>query len=140
MKPYEKLKQLRVSKNITTYELSELTGIPQSTISKMENGKRKIEAESLQKLADALSVSVNEFFDEEDNKSIKEKTDKSIKKDLPVIPEEFTNPDEARTYVDKHQIFGSNGFDSDKLDDKEILEFANELLKQMELISFKFKK
>lgn len=90
MKPYEKLKQLRVSKNITTYELSELTGIPQSTISKMENGKRKIEAESLQKLADALGVSVNEFFDEEDNESIKEKTDKSIKKDLPVIPEEFT--------------------------------------------------
>lgn len=33
----------------------------------MENGKRKIETESLQKLAVALGVSVNEFFVEEDN-------------------------------------------------------------------------
>ncbi|MBU5269437.1 helix-turn-helix domain-containing protein [Clostridium cochlearium] len=139
MEPYEKLKKIRISKCMTTYELSELTGIPQSSISKMENGKRKIETDSLKKLANALNVSVNEFFDE-DIETTKEKTDKSIKNDLPVIPKEFTNPDEARAYVDKHQIFGANGFDSDKLSDDEILEFANELLKQMELISFKYKK
>ncbi|NOH14833.1 helix-turn-helix domain-containing protein [Clostridium cochlearium] len=139
MEPYEKLKKIRISKCMTTYELSELTGIPQSSISKMENGKRKIETDSLKKLANALNVSVNEFFDE-DIETTKEKTDKSIKNDLPVIPKEFTNPDEARAYVDKHRIFGANGFDSDKLSDDEILEFANELLKQMELISFKYKK
>ncbi|ABK60853.1 helix-turn-helix domain-containing protein [Clostridium novyi] len=78
MKPYEKLKQLRISRNITTYELSELTGIPQSTISKMENGKRKIEAESLQKLADALNISVNEFFDS----SFKDSTSESFDEDI----------------------------------------------------------
>ncbi|MBW5456571.1 MAG: helix-turn-helix transcriptional regulator [Clostridium botulinum] len=87
MKPYEKLKQIRTNKNITTYELSELTGIPQSTISKMENGKRKIETESLQKLAVALGVSVNEFFDEEDHSSeenikLNKKDEKDIKKAL----------------------------------------------------------
>ena len=43
MKPYEKLKEVRISQNKTTYELSELTGIPQSTISKIENGKRKLD-------------------------------------------------------------------------------------------------
>lgn len=87
MKPYEKLKQIRTNKNITTYELSELTGIPQSTISKMENGKRKIETESLQKLAVALGASVNEFFDEEDHSSeenikLNKKDEKDIKKAL----------------------------------------------------------
>lgn len=87
MKPYEKLKQIRTNKNITTYKLSELTGIPQSTISKMENGKRKIETESLQKLADALGVSINEFFDEgdtssEDNIKLTQKDKKDIKKAL----------------------------------------------------------
>ncbi|GEM_PF-813796 len=74
------------------------------------------------------------------NTTQKEDDVKSIEKDLPIIPEEFTNADEARAYVDKHQIFGSSGFDADNLSDDEILEFANELLRQMEMISYKYKK
>ncbi|KGO14380.1 helix-turn-helix domain-containing protein [Clostridium botulinum] len=62
MRPYEKSKEIRINKNIPTYELSELTGIPQSTISKIENSKRKIETESLQKLANTLHVSINDFL------------------------------------------------------------------------------
>lgn len=65
MKPYEKLKSIRIKKGLTTYQLSELTGIPQSTISKMENGKRKIEADSIQLLAKALNVPTSAFFDSE---------------------------------------------------------------------------
>ncbi|NFK78567.1 helix-turn-helix transcriptional regulator [Clostridium botulinum] len=42
MKPHEKSKEIRINKNITTYELSELIGTPQPTISKVENSKRKI--------------------------------------------------------------------------------------------------
>lgn len=137
MKPYEKLKQLRLSRNITTYELSELTGIPQSTISKMENGKRKIEAESLQKLADALSVSVNDFFDEENAK--REKT--NIIKESNTMPEEFKTPQEAMQFILKQPaIFGFGGFDINKMSDEEILDFANELLRQLKLISYKYKK
>ncbi|MDU2108605.1 helix-turn-helix transcriptional regulator [Clostridium sp.] len=64
MKPYEKLKSIRIEKGLTTYELSELTGIPQSTISKMENGKRKIETDSIQALAKAFNVPISDFFDE----------------------------------------------------------------------------
>lgn len=58
MKPYEKLKSIRIEKGLTTYELSELTGIPQSTISKMENGKRKIETDSIQALAYAFIITI----------------------------------------------------------------------------------
>ena len=64
MKPYEKLKSIRIKKGITTYELSELTGIPQSTISKMENGKRKIEVEELEILAKYLNVQISVFFND----------------------------------------------------------------------------
>ncbi|MEG1313145.1 helix-turn-helix domain-containing protein [Clostridium sp.] len=74
MKPYERLKQLRISKGITTYELSELTGIPQSTISKMENGKRKIETDSLELLSKALNINVNEFFNDSHNNEFDEET------------------------------------------------------------------
>lgn len=68
MEPYEKLKSIRVAKGLTTYELAELTGIPQSTISKMENGKRKIETNSLQLLAKALNVPISTFFDYDEKK------------------------------------------------------------------------
>lgn len=129
------------NKGWSRYKLCKEANLAQSTLSDILSGKAKNpNTKTLQKIADTLGVSVNEFFDGENIETPKEKTDKSIKKDLPVIPEEFTNPDEARAYVDKHQIFGANGFDSDKLSDDEILEFANELLKQMELISFKYKK
>ncbi|WP_282804543.1 helix-turn-helix domain-containing protein [Clostridium tetani] len=129
------------NKGWSRYKLCKEANLAQSTLSDILSGKAKNpNTKTLQKIADTLGVSVNEFFDGENIETQKEKTDKSIKEDLPVIPEEFTNPDEARAYVDKHQIFGANGFDSDKLSDDEILEFANELLKQMELISFKYKK
>lgn len=136
-----KLVKALENKKWSAYKLWKVSGVSQSVISDIINGKVKNPTvKTLSKIADALGVSVNEFFDGENIETTKEKTDKSIKEDLPVIPEEFTKPDEARAYVDKHQIFGANGFDSDKLSDDEILEFANELLKQMELISFKYKK
>lgn len=61
------IKKLRLDKGMTTYELADLTGIPQSTISKMENGKRKIETDSLQLLAKALKVPISTFFDDNNN-------------------------------------------------------------------------
>lgn len=64
MKPYEKLKAIRIEKELTTYDLSKLTGIPQSTISKMENGKRKIEVEELEILAKYLGVQISDFFND----------------------------------------------------------------------------
>lgn len=134
MKPYEKLKSIRKEKGLTTYELSELTGIPQSTISKMENGKRKIETESIQILAKAFNVPVSYFFDEEEEKS----EEKTIEKDFPIVPEHFTNPDEARAYVTKHQIFGYGGFNPYIMSDEDILNFANEMIEQAELLGYKY--
>ena len=136
----DKILLLLDDKGWSKYKLAKKAGIPQSSLHDILSGKIKNPtAERLKAVADALGVSVDDFFDDEvqiENK----KTDKSIEENLPVIPKKFTNPNEARVYVYKHQIFGANGFNSDKLSDDEILEFANELLKQMELISFKFKK
>ncbi|HLS53761.1 MAG TPA: hypothetical protein VK031_07295, partial [Tissierellaceae bacterium] len=64
----------------------------------------------------------------------------TVPNDDNLFPEEFTDPKEARAYVNKHQIFGSGGFDADKLDDEEILEFANALLEQMKMVSYKYRK
>ena len=37
-------------------------------------------------------------------------------------------------------IMGYGGFDVEKLSDEELIDFANELLNQMKLISYKYKK
>lgn len=57
-----------------------------------------------------------------------------------IIPNEFTIPEDARSYIKMHAIFGSGGFDVNKMSDEQVLEFANEMLKQVELIGFKYKK
>ena len=139
----DKIKLLRKTRNMTLKELAEKIGVHFGSLSNIEKGTRNPSLDMLDKIAEALEISVNEFFDGEnvdENKVVKENNDSSIEKDLPIVPEEFTNANEARAYVDKHQIFGSSGFDADNLSDDEILEFANELLRQMEMISYKYKK
>lgn len=136
----DNLEKLMIKKGWTKYRLAKEANLGQSTVHEIISGKKKTPTSTtLSKLANALDVSVDDFFDNTTTHK-EEKIDNSIKEDLPIIPKKFTNPAEAREYVNKHQIFGSNGFDSNKLDDNEILDFANELLKQMELISFKYKK
>ena len=88
MEPYEKLKHFRIEKGLTTYELSELTNIPQSTISKMENNKRKLDADSLAKLATALEIPIGVFFDDSttvtnDDIKLGDKKSKNMKEEFP---------------------------------------------------------
>lgn len=84
----DNIKKLRIKQKISAKQLSELTGLTQAYLSMLENNKRKNpSAETLQKIADALGVSVNEFFDErdtssEDNIKLTQKDKKDIKKAL----------------------------------------------------------
>lgn len=52
----KKVKDLRESKNFTTIELAEKSGVAQSTISQIENGKRNPSSHTLSKLAEALGT------------------------------------------------------------------------------------
>ncbi len=131
MKPYEKIKLLRIEKGLTTYELSELTGIPQSTISKMENGKRKIETDSIQLLAKALDVPVSSFFDE----STKEKKER----DYSLTIKEQENIDlEAQKILDELSISFSKN--KDMLTDEDYFAIENALKITLESIKIKNKK
>ncbi|GEM_PF-2462699 len=65
MTSQEKLKSLRKERKLTTYELGQLCGMPQSTVSKLENGKRRLDLKALTKLAKALNVNVNELLEDE---------------------------------------------------------------------------
>lgn len=42
--------------------------------------------------------------------------------------------------LEQPAIMGYGGFDTDKMSNEEIIEFANELLRQLKILSYKYKK
>lgn len=136
----DNIKKIRESKSIGVNELARIANVNASYISAIErNEKNNPSIKILNKIASALGVSMDDFFKEV---QAIETVISNAKKTVPlgIVPKEFINANEARAYVNMHQIFGAHGFNSNKLDDNEILEFANELLNQMEMVSFKYKK
>lgn len=57
-----RVKQLRKMRNMTTKELSNLCGVSQSTISKLENGNRIPDIPIIEKICDALNITLLDFF------------------------------------------------------------------------------
>ena len=66
------LKAIRTARGITISQLSSMTGVSRSTITDIENDKgRKPNTVTLEKFAEALNVSVDDFFKEEAADAIK---------------------------------------------------------------------
>ena len=128
----KKLKEIRKIKGMSLTKLSKLTGLSRTTITEIENvtNDRSPKTSTLDKLAEALEVSVEEFF----------KEDGSAVKGVVVVPSEFTDSNEARKYISMHQIFAAEGFNLYKMSDEDVLDFANALLEQMKMVSYKYKK
>lgn len=137
----DRLKELRKDYSITQQELADKIGIVRTAIANYETGRTIPDSDTLTLLAKIFNTTtdyllgISNIRNPYQNKNIKETPEEQD-----IVPEEFINADEARAYVNKHQIFGSGGFDADKLDDDEILEFANALLEQMKMVSYKYKK
>ena len=56
-------------------------------------------------------------------------------------PTEFNNATDAMEFILKlPTVMAYGGYDATKLSDEEIIDFANDLLQQIELISYKYKK
>lgn len=81
------LKKIRKSRNLTQEELSELVGVDFRYISLLENAKNFPSSDLIEKLSDALRVSISELFDfDEDLK--REVLEKSLKNILPILSDE----------------------------------------------------
>lgn len=61
----EKIKSIRNSRNMTQEQLSQISGISIAGIKKYETNDRKPKSDQLQKIAEALQISVNVFIDNE---------------------------------------------------------------------------
>lgn len=58
----KRLKSIRQKKGLTQLDLELESGITRTEISRIENGLKNIEFYTMVKLADALKVSLHEFF------------------------------------------------------------------------------
>lgn len=61
-----KIRELRLRKNITQFELANELGLTQGIVSSWENGRNKPTLNTAQKLANVLSCSLDELFGEVD--------------------------------------------------------------------------
>ena len=128
------IKSIRENKDISQKDLADKILISYSVMNRIESGKRPARDDEIKKIAKALNVSTDYLL------GVTNDGHKQSPENEYTIPEEFTEARSAREYINKHQIFGSQGFDVDKLSDEEIVAFANELLQQMKMVSYKYKK
>lgn len=92
----ENLKRIRKTKKMTLKQLEEITGITNSYISAIENGRKKNPStEILEKLAKALNVNVVDFYDKP---TLTDKDKKAINKDLNEVMQEFRDGTDGTAY------------------------------------------
>lgn len=123
----ERIKNRRLELKLSYQALSDLTGISKSTIQRYETGYIKnLAIDKLEILAHALKTTPEYLMGWNKNN---------------YNSEIITDATEAMEFIIKQPVLMAyGGYDISKMSDDELIEFANDLLKQLELISYKYKK
>ncbi|MPN60139.1 hypothetical protein SDC9_207864 [bioreactor metagenome] len=124
-----------------------MSGVNASYISALERDEKKNPSVAiLEKLANSLEVSIDEIMKSKpityDDLEKWDKNSDQVKEEVGLFETgEFKTPEAAMQFILKQPaIMGYGGFDTEKMSDDEIIEFANELLNQLKLLSYKYKK
>lgn len=137
----KRIKKLRKTNNMTIKELSNKSGVGQSTISEIETGIAKNpKSETLSKLATALNVTVDsllaEKWDDEYNPNGKLAEQVKFIESL-----QLNSPEEALKFILQQPVFMAyGGYDLNDLSKEEIMDLANDMLLAMRLSIEKKKK
>ena len=125
----QKIKELRIKKGISVDALAEATGISRATLYRYENASiHKIPVACLESICRVLGVKTSDLMEDTDSNQPEE------------LPQAFNNPQEALSFILKMPALAAyGGYDLSKMDDKKLLEFANEILAQIRLVSYKYK-
>ena len=148
------VKELREHFGMTIKELSTKSSVGQSTISEIETGKAtNPKSDILTKIANAFNIPIDLLFQDDavnllekplTKEKIKEWDDKNlyVKEEAALYETgEFSTPQAAMQFILKQPaIMGFGGFDINKMTDKEVMDFANELLNQLKLLGYKYSK
>lgn len=123
------IKEIRKRKKISAEDLAKALQVSVSTIYRYENSSiEKIPVQVFEKIAQALGVTTAELMG-------------NVPVTKPELPGDFTDAQSAMEFILKMPtlaVYG--GYDPDSMDEDTIIEFANEILQQLKLVSYKYKR
>ena len=90
----ERLKNIRESKGLSVYRLSQETGVSQGHISDLENGKNQPTIDTLKRLIVPLGITLSEFFNEDGEVSVLSEREKELVSIFRTMPD-----DRAEVYI-----------------------------------------
>lgn len=126
----ERIKEIRTSKKISVDYLAKELGISKTTVYRYEDSTiEKIPINIFDRLCVLLDVTPAELMGNSSSNS-----------DKPELPSEFQNARDAMEFILKTPTLAAyGGYDPDSMSDETIVEFANEILQQLKLVSYKYK-
>ncbi|MCF0128393.1 MAG: helix-turn-helix transcriptional regulator [Pseudobutyrivibrio sp.] len=131
MKLGENIKRIRKEKGIAVEDLANALNISISTVYRYENSSiEKIPVLHFEKIAQILGVTTAELLG--NTPSANEPVE---------LPSDFTDAESAMAFILKMPTLAAfGGYDPDSMSDETIIEFANEILQQLKLVSYKYRK
>ena len=126
----ERIKTARITKKISADALAKELGVSKTTIYRYEDSSiEKIPVQIIDKICSVLEISAAELMGNNQNKGKAEE-----------LPTEFYNAQDAMAFIIKTPTLAAfGGYDPDTMSDETIVEFANEILQQLKLVSYKYK-
>ncbi len=124
----ERIKQIRQERGFSAEEVAKRLGVSVSTLYRYENSSiSKIPVAVIDKLCEILGTSANKLMKNDENTS-KE-----------TLPDSFANAAEAMAFILKMPVLAAyGGYDINSMDEDTIIRFANEILEQLKLVSYKY--
>lgn len=126
----ERIKEIRKAKKISVDYLAKELGVSKTTIYRYEDSTiEKIPINIFDQLCVLLGVTPAELMG--NNTATAEK---------PELPGEFRNAQDAMEFILKTPTLAAyGGYDPNSMSDETIVNFANEILQQLKLVSYKYK-
>jgi len=125
----ENIKKFRLERGISAERLAGELGVSKTTVYRYENSSiEKIPLKIFDKICDILSVSPAELMGN------------ATRAAAPELPPKFYNAQDAMEFILKTPTLAAfGGYDPSTMDEQTILEFANEILQQLKLVSYKYR-
>lgn len=130
MKIGERIKQIRVAQGISVESFAKELGVSKTTIYRYEDSSiEKIPVSTFDRICSILGVTPAELIG-----------NKPISSSNLSLPASFNNPQKAMEFLLKMPVLAAyGGYNIDAMSDDTITDFANEILSQLKLVSYKYK-
>ena len=126
----ERIRDIRKSKKLSVDYIARELGVSKTTIYRYEDSSiEKIPVSIFDKLCELLDVTPAELM----GNSTQENPDTNL-------PTKFNNAHDAMEFIIKTPTLAAfGGYDPENMSDETIVDFANEILQQLKLVSYKYK-